>query len=102
MEERSKLRRLAEHCRMELEKAAKDAQQGVAKALETAENLGKRAYSIVEKERRTSRTGARNVAVDALNQIKRELPGIRRDLEKMEQMIRKRVEDLEKVLDDLV
>ncbi|MDD1768695.1 MAG: hypothetical protein LUQ55_01775 [Methanomassiliicoccales archaeon] len=102
MQENSKLKEFAERCGLELEKAAKETQQNVAKALETAEDLGKRAYSIIEKETRTSRTEAKNIATDALNQIRKELPGIRRDLEKMEQRIKKRVEDLEKALDDLL
>jgi len=39
--------------------------------------------------------------VDVLNGIKKELPAIRKDLEKMEQRIRKQIEDLERALDKL-
>ncbi len=102
MEERSELGKLAVKCAKELETAARDTEKIMIKALQTAEGLGKRAYSVIDRETRVSREEAKSLAKDALAEIRKELPGIRREIERMEQEVKKRVRDLEKALDDLI
>lgn len=102
MEARSDLGGLAVKYGRELEKAARDTKKIIVKALQTAEDLGKQAYSVIEKETRVSKEEAKSLTKDALTQIRKELPGTRKELEKMEREVRKRMEDLEKALEDLM
>ena len=102
MEEKTRLRELAEQYRKELEKAAKETEKGVIRALDVAEDLGKRVCSIAERETKVAGAETKKLTVDVLNGIKKELPGIRKDFEKMEHRIRKQIEDLERALDKLL
>jgi len=101
MWDKTKLRYLTELYIDKLQQAAEETEDSVVRTIETAEDLGEQVYSVAESESKRAGDEVRELAIEILNEAKRNLPEIRKDLEKMEQRMREQIERLESILKEL-